>query len=72
MSYLKLEDRLRVAIGAGMGVSLTPEETTKIAGWLMSLYSISRLYAKTPPRPAALNAALGLASEMAKDAVKDL
>jgi hypothetical protein len=38
---LRLDDRLRVAISAGMGVQLTPQETVLVAGWLVALRQIS-------------------------------
>jgi hypothetical protein len=44
---LKLDDRLRVAMSAGMGVHLTPAETVLVAGWLVALRKISERRACT-------------------------
>lgn len=37
---LRLEDRLRVAMSAGMGCKLEPDEVKLIAGWLVTLQPI--------------------------------
>ncbi len=38
---LKLDDRLMIAMNAGMGVQLTAEEVKLVAGWLVTLRQIS-------------------------------
>ena len=39
---LRLDDRLRLAMTHGMSAQLTPEEAKQVAGWLVTLRSISR------------------------------
>lgn len=44
---LRLDDRLRVAMGADMGAQLSPKEVVMIAGWLVTLRRIAE--GKTGP-----------------------
>ncbi len=40
-SVLRLDDRLQLALGNGMGVNLTPQEVETVARWLVVLRKIA-------------------------------
>ena len=54
---LKLDDRLRIAMVANMGVQLSSQDVVKVAGWLIALMRISENTGGAPARQA--KAALG-------------
>ena len=58
---LKLDDRLRVAMGADMGVQLTPKDVATVAAWLVVLRKI----AKGSYGGSAAQAARGVLGELA-------
>lgn len=39
---LPFEDRIRIALGAGMGCQLRPEEVREVAGYLVALRAIRK------------------------------
>lgn len=49
---LKLEDRLRIAMGADMGCQLTAADVRVVAGWLVALRAIQEGIGGAPKRRA--------------------
>ena len=60
---LKLDDRLQVALGAGMGVQLTLGDVERVAMWLVALRQIADGEARGQERGLAADALGELRSE---------
>lgn len=56
---LKLDDRLRIALGAGMGVQLTSGDVETVARWLVTLQRIAEGKRETVPPHRLAQGALG-------------